>query len=148
MANGLIMQTVGPSALAIGGALLMVAAAAHLACILIGARAYRFMGAGERMARAAEAGHLEPTVVTLIITVVLGLCALYAWSGAGLLAPMPFTKWVLSAVSLVLLARALAYPLLRPAFPENSTRFWRVSSGICLALGLLLAAGCVWLWLA
>jgi hypothetical protein len=65
------------------GALTAVAALAHLACIAIGATAYRWMGAGERMARAVEAGRLRPTLVTLAIAVVLMVWAAYAFAGAG-----------------------------------------------------------------
>jgi hypothetical protein len=41
----------------------------------------------------------------------------------------------LLAITAVYLARALAFPLLRPLFPGNSSTFWLVSSGLCLLLG-------------
>jgi hypothetical protein len=40
----------------------------------------------------------------------------------------------------LLVVRAMAFPLLRRAFPENSTTFWLASSAICLVMGLLFAA--------
>ena len=57
----------GAQALIIGGSLSAAATVAHLACILFGPPAYRFMGAGEKMARAVEAGKLRPTLITLAI---------------------------------------------------------------------------------
>jgi hypothetical protein len=129
------MTSSGSLALALGGTLSAVAALAHLACIAIGAPAYRIMGAGEHMARAAERGSLEPTLVTLAITVVLALWALLAFSGAGLLPKVPLLRWALLAITAVYLARALAFPLLRPLFSGNSSTFWLVSSGLCLLLG-------------
>jgi hypothetical protein len=123
------------------GALTAVAALAHLACIAIGAPAYRWMGAGERMARAVEAGRLRPTLVTLAIAVVLMVWAAYAFAGAGVIGPLPFTRWVLAAIGLVFVARAVAFPWLKPLFPENSNRFWWVSSGICLLIGSLYGWG-------
>lgn len=42
------MMITGTQALVVGAALSATAAVAHLACILIGAPAYRLMGAGER----------------------------------------------------------------------------------------------------
>lgn len=138
------MPELGPSVLVAAGALAVLAALAHLACVLVGARAYRFMGAGERMARAVEAGSRRPAVITSGIAAVLLLWGAYAFSAAGLLTPLPFTGAVLGAVALVLVARAVAFPWLRPAFPENSTTFWLVSSGICLAMGLLFAAGALY----
>jgi hypothetical protein len=140
------MMGVNDHALVAGGVLSALAAVAHLACIAIGAPAYRFMGAGERMARAVEAGKAMPTLITLGIAVVLFVWALYALSGAGLIARLPLTGIALPAISAVFLARALFFPLLKPAFPENSATFWWVSSGICLVLGLLYAVGAVALW--
>ena len=118
-----------------------LAALAHVACVLIGAPAYRAMGAGERMARAAEAGLLQPTVLTLGIAGMLGIWALYAFSAAGLLPRLPLMRWALVLISTVYLARAFAFPLLMASFPENSLRFWLVSSSICLAIGALHAWG-------
>jgi hypothetical protein len=137
------MQELGAKALLLGGALSAIAALAHLACIALGGPAYRLMGAGERMARAAEAGKPAPTLVTAAIAGVLLAWAIYAFSGAGLAPPLPFTRLVLALISAVYLARALAFPLLRPVFPENSTTFWYLSSGICLVLGLLYAVGAI-----
>ena len=140
------MFDVGATALALAGLLVAIASLAHLACIVVGARAYRFMGAGERMARAVEACKLKPTLITLAIASVLLVWALYAFSGAGLAPRLPFTELALLLISAVFLARAIAFPLLRPRFPENSTAFWLVSSGICLLLGLLYAGGLAALW--
>ncbi|NML44119.1 hypothetical protein HHL11_10190 [Ramlibacter sp. G-1-2-2] len=137
------MNSAGALALIAGGTLTAVAAVAHLACIGIGARAYRFMGAGERMARAAEAGKVRPTLVTLAIAAVLFAWAIYAFSGAGVIGSLPLTAFVLPAVGAVYLARAIGFPLLKPRFPENSTAFWLWSSGICLVLGLLFAVGSI-----
>ena len=127
-------------------ALNALAAAAHLACIAVGPAAYRLMGAGERMARAVEAGSIRPTLATCGIAGVLLLWAAYALSGAGVIRLLPFTRLALVAISAVLLARAVLFPLLRPSFPENSATFWWVSSGICLVIGLLHLFGLVARW--
>lgn len=136
----------GALALLAGAFLSAAAASAHLACIVIGAPAYRFMGAGERMARAVEAGRLRPTLVTLTLTGVLLVWAVFALSGAGVVAPLPLTKFALLAISMVYLGRAVAFPLIKPRFPENSNTFWWVSSSICGLIGLVHAYGTVWLW--
>lgn len=140
------MLNAGAQAFVVGAALSATAAVAHLACILIGAPAYRFMGAGERMARAAEAGRLRPTLVTLVITMILLLWSAYALSGAGVIGPLPLIKFVLGLACTVFLGRAVAFPLLKPAFPENSNTFWLFSSGICGFIGLAYAYGTLSLW--
>lgn len=98
------------------------------------------------MARAAEAGKSGPALVTLAIAGVLFVWAAYAFSGAGLLGELPFRRLALSVISAVFLVRAVAFPLLKPAFPENTQRFWLVSSGICLLIGALYLFGLVALW--
>ncbi len=140
------MLDFGNEALVLGGLLSALASVAHLACIVLGAPAYRFMGAGERMARAVEAGKIKPTLVTLAIASGLLVCAVYAFSGAGIAPRLPITPLALALICAVYLARAFAFPLLRPLFPENSTTFWLVSSGICLVLGLLYALGVIAVW--
>lgn len=138
----------GRGGLALAGLLVALASLAHLGCIVAGPRAYRLMGAGERMARAVEAGAIRPTLVTLAIAGVLLVWALYAFSGAGLVPRLPFTELALAVIAAVFLARASATPLLRPVFPETSTTFWRVSSGLCLVIGLLYAIGFAASWSA
>lgn len=138
----------GAQALTLGALLSAAAAVAHLACIPIGARAYRFLGAGERMARAAEAGRQRPTLVTLGIACMLLLWSAYALSGAGVIGTLALTRPALALISAIYLARALAFPLLKAAFPENSRTFWWVSSGICGAIGLVHAYGTAALWRA
>ena len=140
------MNSAGALALILAGVLTSLAAIAHLVCIAVGASAFRLMGAGERMARAIEAGHLQPILVTVGIAAVLTAWAAYAFSAAGLINPLPFGKFVLPAISAVFLARAIGFPLLVSAFPENSKTFWLVSSGICFAIGSLYAWGTAAAW--
>jgi hypothetical protein len=133
-------------ALVLGASLSAAAAAAHLVCIFIGAPAYRLMGAGERMARAAEAGKQLPTLVTLAISGILLLWSAYALSGAGVIPAIPLTRLALALICTIYLARAVAFPWLKSALPENSDTFWWVSSAICGVIGLVHAYGTFSLW--
>lgn len=134
------------AALAVAAGATIVAALAHFACIAIGPRAYRVMGAGARAVRAAERGEPGPHVAAFAVGAVLLVVAAYALSGAGFFPPLPLLRWVLAGVSLVLLARAFLFPLLRPHFPGNSVRFWVISSLACLVLGSLYLVGALPLW--
>lgn len=87
------MLDFGNTALLLGGVLSTLASIAHLACIALGAPAYRFMGAGERMARAVQAGKIQPTLVTLAIASTLLVFAVYAFSGAGIAPPCHSRSW-------------------------------------------------------
>lgn len=124
-----------------------VAALLHLGCIVFGASWYRALGAGEGMARLAEAGSWRPTLITLAITGVLLVWMLFALAGAGAMRPLPLTRWALLAIAGVLLVRGLGgFFLLQPYFPGNSLLFWVVSSGVCLLLGGLHAIGLWQVW--
>lgn len=140
------MYEFGACALLFAAGLTALAALAHMACILVGAPAYRLMGAGERMARAAEQKKLKPTLITLVIVIVMVFWSTYALSGAGVIGPLPMTPIALVTIGLVLLSRAVAFPLLRPVFPENSMTFWVVSSGLCLVMGASYLLGAIAVW--
>jgi len=142
------MLTTGSQALIVGAFLSAAAALAHLACIGLGAPAYRFMGAGEGMVRAVELGKLRPAFTTLAISMVLLVWAAYALGGAGAIHPLPYSEFVLPAVCAVYMGRAVAFPLLRSSFPDNSLKFWIVSSGICLVIGLVHTYGVLSAWQA
>ena len=141
----LVLST-GALALVVGASLSAAAAVAHLVCIPIGAPAYRFMGAGERLAHAAEAGRLRPTLVTLAIAGVLFLWSAYALSGAGVISKLPTTRLALALISAIYLARAVGFPLLKPKFPDNTNTFWWISSSICGVIGLVHLYGTVLVW--
>lgn len=130
-----------------GGALSAIAALLHMGCIRYGAPWYRFFGAGERMARLAEAGSPVATLVTLAIATVLGLWALYALL-AGLGLPLPLTRPVLCLVTAVYLLRALGGLLLVKRGLGRSAAFWLWSSAICLTLGGLHLVGLSQVWSA
>jgi len=140
------MFITGSQALVLGASLSLLAALAHIACVVVGAPAYRLLGAGERVARAAEAGKRQPTLVTLALSSVLIVWAAYALGAAGVIDLLPLSKLVLPVIVAVYLGRAVAFPLLKPAFPENSNTFWLVSSGICLFIGLIHLYGLAAVW--
>lgn len=132
--------------LALGAVFSAIAAALHFACVFWGAPGFRFLGAGEPIAQMAEVGHWYPNFIAFAIGTLLTVWAVYALSGAGLLVQLPFARLVLSAITGVYLARALAFPLLKPAFPGNSDTFWLVTSSICLVIGLIHLLGLRQVW--
>lgn len=119
----------------------VAASVLHIACIIGGPDWYRFFGAGEEIAQAAERGLWFPTIVTLGIATVLSVWALFAFSAAGVILRLPLTRTALVAISAVLMLRALAG--LFGAFwrPDLSGNFMLISSLIVLALGLCFAIG-------
>lgn len=138
-----------PNRFLMAAALADVAAALlHFGCIVFGAPWYRWLGAGEGMARLAEIGDPHPARMAAGIGGVLLIWAVYALSGAGALPRLPFVRFVLGAIATVLLVRGLAFVALMDRFPGNSLTFWIASSAICVALGMLHAIGLRQRWRA
>ena len=133
--------------LLLGALFSAIAALLHLACIAFGAPWYRFFGAGEGMARLAEAGSPKPAIITVGIAAVLAAWSLYALSGAGVIGRLPLARWVLCAITAVYLLRGLAGLVLAVFAPgERSVAFWWWSSAICLAIGAVNLMGTRQAW--
>lgn len=132
--------------LLIGAAMNGVAALVHFACIPLGPKGFQFLGAGEPIVRLSRAGHWYPPVLAVVIGAMLLVGAAYGLSGAGVLPPFPYVRPVLIGIAAVYGVRALAFPLLKPAFPGNSEQFWYVSSMICLLMGGVHGLGVAQVW--
>ena len=127
--------------LIVGGALSALAAILHLAVIAGGPAWYRFVGAGEEMARAAERGSATPALITLAIAAILMVWALYALSGAGVIRRLPLLRTALILISAVYLLRAATLLPVLVLRPDLVDTFAVVSSLVVLACGLAYAIG-------
>ena len=126
--------------LILAGSLSALAALLHLAVIFGGPDWYRFFGAGEGMARMAERGMIQPTLITLGIASVLAVWAAYAFSGAGLIGRLPLLRTGLVVITLIYLARGLiVIPAVLMNREINAFGWW--SSLIVLAYGLAYLIG-------
>lgn len=133
-------------ALIFGGLLSVAASLLHIGCIFGGPAWYRFFGAGEGLARAAERGEAFPAVITSGIAAVLAIWAAYAFSGTGLLPRLPLLRTGLVVISAIYLLRGL---VLIPALVINGgdvMPFILWSSLIVLVYGLAYAIGTWTAW--
>lgn len=89
------------------GILSAFASLLHVGVIIGGPDWYRFFGAGEEMARAAEHGSSMPGLVTAAIALILSIWALYAFSAAGLVRRLPLLRTALVLITSVYLLRGL-----------------------------------------
>lgn len=124
-----------------GGILSAIAAAMHVGIIIGGPDWYRFFGAGEAMAQAAEKGRPMPALITLGIATMLAIWAIYAFSGAGVIPRLPLLRTGLVVISAIYLLRALAVVPLLLIPTQQSPAFWLWSSAIVLIYGLSYAIG-------
>ena len=132
--------------LMIGAALSAAAALLHVGCIVFGAPWYRFFGAGERMAKLAEAGSWRPGLITSVIVTVLSVWALYALSGAGAIRTLPLLRIGLCAIAFIYSLRGVAGLLYAALGAGADAAFWSWSSGVCLVFGIVHIVGLAQVW--
>lgn len=128
-----------------------IASFLHIAIVFGGASWYRFFGAGERMAELAESGSNYPIIVTFSIAIVLFVWGLYGLSAADVIAELPLTKFALVVITAIYLTRGAAGLILpfissHPAITQNTTKFWLISSSVCLLFGIFYLLGTVKNW--
>jgi hypothetical protein len=136
----------GSTAFVVAGASSAAIALLHVGCIVVGAPAYRYFGAGESMAKLTEAGSMTPALITAGIAALFAVSAWYALAGAGRAARPPFLYPVLTGIALIFLLRGASAPLQALALIFRPGRIpvrYFVFSLVALAVGLLYAAG-VW----
>ena len=122
------------------------AAALHVGIIFGGGNWYRFFGAGERMASAAEAGELFPAIVTAGIAMVLVFWGIYALSAAGDVPRLPLLKVAVILITSVYLLRGVLFAPVFWSSGQYSVPFMLWSSLICLVFGLVHLAGTALVW--
>ena len=134
--------------LAVAGWLSAAIAALHVVIVFFGAPAYRYFGAGEDMARQAEAGSLVPAAMTLAIAAVFAVFALYAFSGAGLVRRLPLLRTGLVVISAIYLVRGLLLLTELVGYAQGAGVLPRhlAFSFTSLVIGLFYLAGTVLLW--
>ncbi|MBA4122816.1 MAG: hypothetical protein H0X72_10205 [Acidobacteria bacterium] len=101
------MMRNGNQWLKLGGILSFVVALLHLVIIFVGAPAYRYFGAGEDMATAAESGSAFPALITLVLVAVFTIWGLYAFSGAGVIRRLPLLTIALLLIGAIYTLRGV-----------------------------------------
>lgn len=128
-------------ALAIGGSLSFLAGLLHIAVIIGGPEWYRFFHAGDVLVNLARQGSPLPDIITAGIALMLFFWGIAAFSGAGLITPIPWLRPILMVIAGIYLLRGVAIiPLLFFA-PQRIDTFMIVTSAISLIIGLSYAAG-------
>jgi hypothetical protein len=122
------------------------AALLHLGVILGGPDWYRFVGAGEEMARMAEQGSPRPALITTGIAAILAIWAAYAFAGAGLIRRLPLMRTALVAIAAVYLLRGLMLVPILALAPGKIDSFTLWSSLIVLGYGIVYTVGIVRAW--
>ena len=136
----------GSTWLIVGVWLSVLAAILHVACIVGGPDWYRFLGAGEGMARAAARGDWYPTLITLAIAAILSIWAAYAFSAAGALPRLPMLRPTLVIITAIYLLRALIFLPFHLWRPQHTDSFAIWSSLIVLVYGTAYAVGTFKAW--
>ena len=139
----------GRTLLAIFGWWNIAFAVLHVAIIEMGGAGYRYFGAGEGMARAAETGSMRPTVITSLLTVMFALWGLVAFSAAGIVRRLGIAKYLVAAIAaLYVLRGVLAAPQAWWMWqhPEQVPLRFVMFSLVALGLGIIGLWGVLLTW--
>jgi hypothetical protein len=101
------MMRSGNQWLKLGGILSFVVALLHILIIFVGAPAYRYFGAPEGYARAAEHGSVFPALRTLVLVTIFTIWGLYAFSGAGVIRRLPLLRIALLLIGIIYTLRGV-----------------------------------------
>ncbi len=108
---------------------------------------YKYISASQQsaLAQMAEQGSGSTTIATIALALIFAIWAIYAFSGAGLIGPLPLIRTALIAIAVVYILRALTLPteismVVNQGYPVQ----FLVYSVISLVTGLLYLIG-VWL---
>lgn len=141
--------------LSAAGLVTALAALLHLMIPLGGPAWYAFFGAPQRLVRRAEAGEFYPVGMCIAIAALLSVCSAYAFSGAGLMPPLPLLHLGLLGIAAVFLLRGVGFIILERLRPgslsavsgsQGIDAFLVVSSLICFLIGLAYALGSTSMW--
>ena len=135
--------------LLVAGVLTSAIALLHIVIAFVGVPGYRYFGAGERIARQAEAGSPLPALLTLLIASVFALFSLYAFSGSGVVRPLPLLRVVLLGIGTVFILRGLAlFPQLMQLSQQGRPLLHRavVFSAVSLFVGSSYLLGTLFGW--
>ena len=138
------------SLLSLAGVSSACVAALHVAIIFVGAPAYRYFGAGPRMARLSEHGSPTPALITAGLALMFGVWAAYAFSGAQLVRRLPLLRTSLVAIGMIYTLRGLVFGVQLVWFLSGHTASvpprHLVFSAVALLTGLAYLAGTQAAW--
>jgi hypothetical protein len=130
--------------LVLGGIIAVLAAVLHIVVLIGGPDWIAYVKAPASVVESARRGTWLAPVSILAITGIIIICALYAFSGAGLLPKLPLLGYVLTLIGgLCLLRGLLLVPIIvmRPALLSHLGAFDVASSLVFVVMGAAYAAG-------
>lgn len=116
----------------------------HIVALIGGPEWIAFFGAPASVVESARQGTWLAPAGSLVITALMWLCSVYAFSGAGWIARLPLLRTGLFAIALVCIARGVVLVplvLMRPKLLAHIGTFEIVAALIWLAIGIAYAMG-------
>lgn len=134
--------------LVLAGLMCLALALLHLEIIIMGAPAYLYFGAGERMAELAREGSWLPGLLTALVALLLAIFGAYALAGGGVIRRLPWLKPMLLGICGLFLVRgAAAIPQALSWLAGGEATGKDLSFSLfALLLGLLFAWGLALRW--
>ena len=105
---------------------------------------YRHISAGQEsaLAQMAEQGSTPTTIATVALALIFGIWALYAFSGTGLINPLPWLRAALIAIGVIYILRSLFIPTeINMVLNQGDPLRFLIFSTISLVAGLFYLIG-------
>lgn len=147
-ANGKI-DTRGDTFLALAGWWNLAFAALHVVIIAMGGSGYRYFGAGEQMASAAEANDPKAAMITAGLALMFALFGLCLLSAAGSIRTFPGVRWAALAIGILYMLRGI---LVAPQavwawhHPQQVPLRFVLFSALALTIGIATVYGAMRRW--
>ncbi|WP_309629779.1 hypothetical protein [Brevundimonas sp.] len=134
--------------LVFGGSGVLMGAGLHVVALIGGPRWIEFVGAPPSVVQSASQGTWLAPAGALGIAALLTVWALYAFSGAGRIRPLPMLKTVLGGVALIFLTRGMiSLPFLSRADWTSPIEIFAVAASVFVfVLGAAYAVGFWSVW--
>lgn len=125
-----------------GGVMSTLVSALHVVLAIYPAL-YRYIGPGQSaLTEMAEQGSSVTAIASVALALIFAIWAMYAFSGAGLIRPLPLLRAALIAIAVIYIVRALFLPVeINMVLTQGYPFRFVVFSTIALAAGLLYLIG-------
>lgn len=128
----------------LAGIIALIGVAIHIAAIFAGPNWYAYFGAPPQIVQSAREGTWLAPISTMIITILMAICAAYAFSALGVIRRLPFLRTGLAGMASICLIRALIlwplmihHPELRNTFEIAASIVWGLA-GVGFVFGFRL----------
>ena len=141
-----MLNNISRNAFIVGASIGLFGALTHWAAPLIGPDWYAFLHSPASVVTSARTGSWLAPSGAVVIGALMFLCAVYAFSGAGIIRRIPLLRTALVVITAICVLRGLALVPVLVLLPGRASGFDIIASLVWLLAGLSFLLGTVGSW--